>query len=423
MRKLILKNFGPIDSCEIEINDFTVLTGPQAAGKSTIAKAVAFFRTIKDDICECIIKQQTTSIDTKLKKRVLAQMRNKFLQLFGSSRAMDNRMHMKYYYDDSTFVSVNLGIAGGYDFISPNFIYIDFSNDIESYLSLYHGFKSKSTIISELNMLFNDDYETVFIPAGRNLITLLTDQMNYLFTMMDEDQKRRIDYCTRKYVERILRIRGAFNSGIEGYMTMKGTVKTKPAINKCIDLTRTILRGRYVFESGEEKLYLSDNSNRYVKINYTSSGQQEIVWLINILLYQLANETKSFVIIEEPEAHLYPSAQKTISEIIAIFMGQQNAALVTTHSPYILGAVNNMVYARLIADDNGSSCYESVKSVLDKRMWIKECAAFYVTDGKVTSCLEDDGQLIRNEVIDGASADINADYNKLFDISEAGNDY
>ena len=418
MKKLYLKNFGPIDSCEIIIEDFTILTGPQAAGKSTIAKAIAFFRTIKDDFCECLIKQKTTSIRTKLKTSVTTQIRHKFLQLFGSSRAMDSNMQMKYHFDEDTFISVTLKYTEGGDFISPKFIFLTFSENIEKYINTPHDAESKETIISDLNALFKDDYETIFVPAGRNLITLLTDQMNYLFTMMDAEQRKSIDYCTQKYVERILKIRPSFNSGIEKYIAIKGKGKLNSEINKCIELAQSVLKGKYVFENGEEKLYLNNNSSRYVKINYTSSGQQEIVWLINILLYQLANETKTFVIIEEPEAHLYPSAQKTISEIISVFMGHQNTALVTTHSPYILGAINNMIFANKIAGKAGSSRHESVKTILDKKTWIKQCAAFYVNNGMVSSCLEKEGDLIKNEVIDGASESINCDYDSLFEIGE-----
>lgn len=418
MRKLILKNFGPVNSCEIIIDHLTVLTGPQAAGKSTIAKAVAFFRTIKDDFCECIIKQQTVNKSISLKKRISTQIRHKFLQLFGSSRAMDNKMEMKYYYDEETYVFISLRLAEGDDFISPNFIHIEFSQDIIAYLQKPYTLQEKATIVSELNVLFKDDFETIFVPAGRNLITLLTDQMNYLFTIMDEEQKRSIDYCTQKYVERILKIRNSFNSGFDGYLALKERVKTRSAINKCVSLAEEVIKGKYVFENGEEKLYLDDKNKRYVKINYTSSGQQEIVWLINILLYQLANETKSFIIIEEPEAHLYPSAQKTISEIISVFSNQNNSALVTTHSPYILGSVNNMIFADKVAEQCISH-QESVKSILDKKTWIKHCSAFYVNKGLVSSCIEEDGELIKNEVIDGASEIINNDYDRMFEIYEA----
>lgn len=40
--KLRLYHVGPIQECDLDLNDFTVLTGPQSSGKSTVAKAVYF---------------------------------------------------------------------------------------------------------------------------------------------------------------------------------------------------------------------------------------------------------------------------------------------------------------------------------------------------------------------------------------------
>ena len=53
-------------------------------------------------------------------------------------------------------------------------------------------------------------------------------------------------------------------------------------------MIQTILKGRYVYRDGAELLYLAgDDSyrNKYVRINFTSSGQQETVWIFNILFY------------------------------------------------------------------------------------------------------------------------------------------
>ena len=50
MSQLIINSLGPIETCELESSQFMTLTGFQASGKSTIAKAIYFFRTIKDDI-------------------------------------------------------------------------------------------------------------------------------------------------------------------------------------------------------------------------------------------------------------------------------------------------------------------------------------------------------------------------------------
>lgn len=53
------------------------------------------------------------------------------------------------------------------------------------------------------------------------MITLLTDQLNYIFTSMDESQRRALDYCTQMYVEMILRMKPLFTGGLKEFMLKK----------------------------------------------------------------------------------------------------------------------------------------------------------------------------------------------------------
>ena len=43
MHLIKIHKFGPIADCIMDVKKFTVLTGPQAEGKSTIAKAIYYF--------------------------------------------------------------------------------------------------------------------------------------------------------------------------------------------------------------------------------------------------------------------------------------------------------------------------------------------------------------------------------------------
>ena len=100
--KLELQHLGPIKTCSVDIDQFTVLTGPQSNGKSTIAKAIYFFRTVKQDILNIMMQggpkistgRETATWAYTLKQR----MRDKFLQLFGTSWIMPEDMEMKYTY-------------------------------------------------------------------------------------------------------------------------------------------------------------------------------------------------------------------------------------------------------------------------------------------------------------------------------------
>ena len=44
MEKIIINKLGPIKNCDLNLKDFMVFTGPQASGKSTIAKSIFFFK-------------------------------------------------------------------------------------------------------------------------------------------------------------------------------------------------------------------------------------------------------------------------------------------------------------------------------------------------------------------------------------------
>ena len=98
--KLRLYHVGPIQECDLDLNDFTVLTGPQSSGKSTVAEAVYFFRTVKQDILNIIMQggpQAVSDRNAASWRMVLTQrLKDKFLQPFGTTWVMPLDMEMEY---------------------------------------------------------------------------------------------------------------------------------------------------------------------------------------------------------------------------------------------------------------------------------------------------------------------------------------
>ena len=65
--ELHLHKIGPINDCRLTLDSFTILTGPQANGKSTAAKAVYFFRSVKQDILSIMMQGGQTQLpETRL---------------------------------------------------------------------------------------------------------------------------------------------------------------------------------------------------------------------------------------------------------------------------------------------------------------------------------------------------------------------
>ena len=411
--KIIINNLGPITYCEMDIGQFTVLTGPQSNGKSTLAKAVYFFRTIKDDIMN-LLGQIPSGYDLRL---VLNNhLHRKFQSLFGHQNVYDPTMSVEYFYEKNNPES----------YIQMHMIYneerkehlpcISYGEDMLAiFYRINYGRSSldKETINEiqkELSQGFRDDSETIFIPAGRSTLTLLSDQLSFIFVAMDDSLRNNIDYCTRKYVELVLKTRQWFKS----FSDFQGSKEIE-------NLSSKVLAGKYKYVNDEERLYLSNQpDNSFVKINYTSSGQQEAVWVFNLLTYFSEERKKVFLIIEEPEAHLYPESQMHITDALSVFAGRGNSVMFSTHSPYVLGELNNLIQCGQIKE----KYIEAAQEVIPKSAWIAPDVlnAFFVHDGICDSALGEYG-LIMNELIDGASDIINERCDKILDmITEGGDD-
>ena len=427
MHRLTIDKLGPIQHCELPIRQYTVLTGFQSAGKSTVAKAIYFFRTLKDDIFQLIQQQEYSELiyglkyasrPENVKQRSLygdfeSFVRNKFLSTFGSSYSMDKAMRLCYQYNDN--VEITIRLAKSRNSLTSNFVWVDYSSNIRKFLSNSWTANNREALRRELEDLFDDPYETVYIPAGRSVLTVLGSQFNYFYSTMDDAQKRLLDACTRDYLERVMRLRPQFANGLEGLGEGKVISKAKQELyREALALVGQILKGKYTAADGEERIWV-DNSH-YVKINFASSGQQEIVWILNLLVYYFVTEQPVFFIIEEPESNLFPESQKLVIELISLIAGAGNAVLLTTHSPYVLGTVNNLLYADIV----GKHSVQKTAQVISRCKWIDStsCTALFMENGHVEDCMDQELMQIDNSLLDQISHGINKEYDVLFAIEQ-----
>ncbi|MCM1220212.1 MAG: ATP-binding protein [Lachnoclostridium sp.] len=437
MHRLIIKKLGPIEECEVECSQFMTLTGFQASGKSTIAKAIYYFRTIKDDIINLAKRQAFKAIPVSgletefdvaygntLMKGLENYLREKFLRTFGSSWGMSNEMYIEYHFTDTCFVKVSL--KEDTKFSAPNYIWITFSKDLLKILrekdncftvtSLGVPEEDIKKLKTELCEIFDDSCSVVYIPAGRSMITLLSQQLGYIYATMDGVQKRALDCCTKDYLERILRVKSEFSEGLQGLMAYYRNKTNLPPqiVQQALLLIKKILRGTYRYSNGEEQIILE--KGKYVKINFSSSGQQECVWILNLLFYYLLQQMPILFIIEEPESHLFPESQKYITELIALVSNCKHSVVLTTHSPYVLGTLNNLLYAHTIP----SRYVKEVDEIIPMSIWLndKKFASWFVKNGTVENCMDAEAHMIQNEKIDEISKVINAEFDEILNLQE-----
>ena len=126
------------------------------------------------------------------------------------------------------------------------------------------------------------------------------------------------------------------------------------------------------------------------------------------------------IVAKNPEAGLFPTAQNGLVAHYAsiINSGPNNRLLITTHSPYILTALNNYLYAYQV----GQKYPDAVSALIPKHLWIdpRRVSAYFVENGVATSIMDGELQQIDADKIDEASTLSNALYDKLFDIKIDG---
>lgn len=429
MQRIEIRNFGPIKELYLDIKDFSILIGPQASGKSTIAKTIFFFKSLNDDLLRYFIESIDKHDFSKAVGTYAKSIRQKYLDYFGASTHL-NSLYLKYYYTESVWISIT--IETNHKYINPTFSdtlkdsFINLINEAKEFsqtLELRNQLlltskdllqidnekrKFISYIKEKCNSIFKENRELIFIPAGRSLLSTLSDQLQFI-------NPRNLDFLMRTFLDKINIVRPFFNKSLSDIIRERRLLtqynidynKTKLAE----ELISKILRGKYQYDKDGEKIFYS--SNKYVKLNFSSSGQQESLWILLLLFIIILEKQNVFIVIEEPEAHLFPEAQKEISNLIALMSNTENSqVIITTHSPYILASLNNLIFANKIGADNE----EAVLSKINKNLWInrEKVYAALVTDGLVEDIIDPELNIIQQEKIDSVSNIINNEFDYLF---------
>lgn len=431
--KINVESFGPIEKAEFELSDFSIFIGKQASGKSTLSKLMYYFMNIRDEVYSFIIESLQQGKTTDIRKNLDKRIKKRFVEFFGPT-VHDEKTKIIFNYNSKLSIELTPDIKDR-KYISNNISEILFGLVVEiikqnsskfsrnySKVKLFTSSKSSYTdleidkiqkdITLKINNLFGFSYSLLFIPAGRSILSTLSDQLQNIHPHL-------LDFPMMTFIDKVVKTKAFFNKNIDEIIRDKEMLEHQTIwhskVRKSKNMISKIVLGNYIHDESGGKIVVKNN--KYVKINFTSSGQQESIWIVLSLFLIVLEKEDVMVFIEEPEAHLFPDGQKDVIDFIIMVRNLlKTKYVITTHSPYILSALNNSIYGFKLKNMG-----KNISDILDDDLLLdyREIQAYKVENGTIESIVNNELELIDVGEIDDCSKSINIIYSKLEDVEFA----
>lgn len=194
--------------------------------------------------------------------------------------------------------------------------------------------------------------------------------------------------------------------------------KFEQARNAIRKVSIKFLDAEYSYEDNTDYIQLKDDVR--IKLSEASSGLQSVIPLLLVILYNTEkSKGEDIFVIEEPELNLYPSSQKDLVEFIIARINQSgnDKLIITTHSPYLLTTIDNLIQAKKVADLKPESKQE-VAGLVNTNAWISfdRISCYYFDKGTCKSTLDLENQSIGPSNIDDVSISLSETYERLLTI-------
>lgn len=414
MRRLIIRNVGPIKSVDIRLNKVNVFIGPQGSGKSTIAKIISF--------CTWLEKHNDATIQA---------VGDGLIKRLGAFH------HMEEYFSEKSVIMYNGdNVLFAYNWDEQHALPLDANLD-DYYSEHIH---KKEYLLHRINKVVNP--KVIYIPAERNFVSAVPTLKKYsekddnLQSFVNDwfEAKRHytkehpmpvsqigLDYYYNKETDRdYLAMAGKGNipltsasSGFQSIVPLTVLVKW---------LSTGLYEENKPFSPAEQQqvqeilAHLSDG---------TEGNESKLVDRIRGFIQGRVYSHTQFII-EEPEQNLFPKTQMDLlyQLISEINHGRNHRLVITTHSPYILYALNNCLLAYLVKDKIDKEIADTVES-LQYALNPKDVSVWSIKDGCVRNdknqphkTIQDKRGLIRKNYFNEVMRQVMGDFNSLLEYDD-----
>jgi hypothetical protein len=197
--------------------------------------------------------------------------------------------------------------------------------------------------------------------------------------------------------------------------------KFEQARNAIKKLSIDFLNTTFEYNGGTEYVQLPKEAR--IKLSQASSGLQSVIPLLLVVQYNTQIENAgnpSLFVLEEPELNLYPSSQKDLIEFIIKRLnlsGNNNKLIITTHSPYLLTSLDNLIQAGTTSTTL-PGMVDVIKEIIPSEYWVNfdSVSCYYFDNATCHSTLDMETRSIGPSNIDDVSITISDTFEKLLAI-------
>lgn len=441
MAHLSIKNIGPIKDIDIELNRINIFIGPQSSGKSTVAKIVSFCQWLEKD---CILHQTVSHVDVSFVKKHLFNYHNMSSYCPEGSMFHYIGSHIDILYSSdnvdikktATFKNIHLSknlylpsersvlaIPGIFTTKMPDNYLLDFIDEWQIIRTKYSSVSGINLLGLQESYFFDNDGNRDMLrldngcpiplsegSSGLQSVTPLCVFIDYLTDWIYSHEEDKSAYARRRYREAAITRYIINRSGLdEGFLDRiygaqkPGSVTFSQEISKLVDKFHGIQ---------ENKMDISRAEDPDTKALFDELLELE---------HSISRPAFSNLVVEEPEQNLFPDTQvRLLYYIFSKVDYSRDSLIITTHSPYILYAVNNCMLASKVREED----VEEVEKAIDipKAAWVDsdKVSVWELDNGEVrgNKTIQDDKGLIRGNYFDRVMHNVMADFHILVDYSE-----
>lgn len=393
MRHLVIRHFGPVSEVEIDLKRVTLLIGPQSSGKSTVLKVACF--------CDWLERQIETTQDP-----------GRYCQPDTVLHHLVTFHKLEGYLHEDTWIS--------------------YENDA---LSFAYDAKKRKFSFSWKKGGKRWDYKRAkiaYIPAERNLVAAIPNWYqvsmgnNNILDFMKEWEFARKTF-TRQ--EPIIGLPFAYkyneaNKTDKIVMPDGGELELTNASSGLQSLTPLFVMLRYLTgsffketHSKVEDAMMRDMLERVVREQCAARSERSRKAIVDGIMTPRYTD----LFIEEPEAHLFPATQKafaySLAELLNSNSRRRHSCVISTHSPYLMTAFNNLIQAGETAAESAEKAERVLERFPEKRrLRYDDVAAYSLRGGKAVSIMDEELRLVSADSLDGASQEISDDFTYLLEV-------